>query len=271
MTTAEMMPFQEAMKVLAQRDVLPTALDSAGLRQLEAGFHRQNFTSAQTLLQDLLDAYKAKVARILEPVTGVDVARRTTDNPAGFVTAGLDVPRARLEIKDLLQTLGYSPNAGEAGTIKDLASDARINLVLRTNRDVSQGAGWFIQSQDREVLDAFPANELVRIEARKDPRDWRQRWRMAAAVAGDARAASVLEFHGRMIALKSSGIWQALGDGAGGHDDGLGNPFPPFAFNSGMDVRDIAYSEALALELLQPGDTVAPTPLDFTQIFGLAE
>ena len=38
----------------------------------------------------------------------------------------------------------------------------------------------------------------------------------------------------RFIALKTSPIWQALGDGAGGFRDTLGNPYPPFAYSSGM-------------------------------------
>ena len=40
------------------------------------------------------------------------------------------------------------------------------------------------------------------------------------------------------LALKSSPIWQALGDGVGGFRDTLGNPYPPFCYSSGMAWLD---------------------------------
>jgi hypothetical protein len=42
-------------------------------------------------------------------------------------------------------------------------------------------------------------------------------------------------------------------------DDGLGNPYPPFAWNSGMWIQDVSLAEALDLGVMQPGDdTPAP-------------
>ncbi len=263
MTLAELNPFAEAMRSLAARGVLPTNLNTAELRQMGDGFHRQNFTSAQTLLSDLLDQYKADVEKIVNPTT------ETTDN--GPRTTGLNVAEARLRAKELLQRLGYQPNEGEAGTLKDLSSDRRINLVIETNRDVARGAGWFIQGNDPDALDAFPAQELVRVvQPRTKARDWKSRWLIAATAAGDSDAIRVLETTGRMMARKDSPVWQQLGSSAN-FDDGLDNPFPPFAFNSGMDVRDIAYSEALRFGLIQPGEAVRPSlPADLSKLFSLS-
>ena len=42
-----------------------------------------------------------------------------------------------------------------------------------------------------------------------------------------------------MIAKKDSPIWQELGS----EDDGLGNPYPPFAFGSGMGWEIVSQSE----------------------------
>jgi hypothetical protein len=62
-----------------------------------------------------------------------------------------------------------------------------------------------------------------------------------------------------MVARKDSGVWQALGDGAGGYDsDALHNPYPPFAFNSGMDVQDVDRQDAVELGLLEEDDQVVP-------------
>ena len=55
-----------------------------------------------------------------------------------------------------------------------------------------------------------------------------------------------------MVALKTSPIWQALGDGAGGYRDTLGNPYPPFAYGSGLAWADVSRDEAIELGLIDP-------------------
>lgn len=269
MTISDLQPFSQALQAQQQKAVLPTALDSATIRQqLDAATRRQSFFSSQTMFGTYLDQLKADVESILNPTTQSRADRVTAANPLGNVSTGQDLPTARLRAKELLQRLGYSPQEGEAGTIKDLSSDARINLVIQTNKSLAQGAGQFIQSQDEQVLVAFPAWELIRVEARKQERDWAQRWRLCAQIVGDVAAARVQAETGRMVARKDSAIWQALGDGLDGSDDTLGNPFPPFAFNSGMDVRDIAWSEAVKLGLMLPGDSIIPMiPEDLSTLF----
>jgi len=63
-----------------------------------------------------------------------------------------------------------------------------------------------------------------------------------------------------MVALKSSGIWQALGD----FEDGLGNPYPPFAFNSGMILQDVERDEAVKLGVIDELAVIEPRNLDFS-------
>jgi tetratricopeptide (TPR) repeat protein len=75
-----------------------------------------------------------------------------------------------------------------------------------------------------------------------------------------------------MIALKSSGIWLALGDGAGGHDETLGNPFPPFAVGSGFRTEGVDRKETEELGLLEPGEesqeAQIPSSSELAQRFG---
>lgn len=255
--------FAEAVRHLAAKGLMPTALDSAGIRLLDAGLRRQALFSAQTLSTDLLGKYREVIGSIINPQQVLREGETRT------VTEGFNPASARVEIKRLLGEQGYAAAEGEEGTIKDLGSDARINLVVKTNVELAQGAGKFVQGNANEdVVDLWPAWELVRYEERNEPRDWEQRWRLAAAVAGDARAAGCLGNSGRMCALKSSRIWQALGDGEGGFTDTLGNPYPPFAFSSGMWTEDVSRDEAVEMGLIEEGERAEPAELDLASLFG---
>jgi hypothetical protein len=71
---------------------------------------------------------------------------------------------------------------------------------------------------------------LIRIYPRKVPRDnWPARW---TAAGGKLYA-------GRMIAEKSSPVWEQLGS-TDLFSDGIGTDYPPFAFNSGMGWSQVS-------------------------------
>jgi hypothetical protein len=126
-------------------------------------------------------------------------------------------------------------------------SDARLNLILDTNVQLAEGYGSFTQGQDQGILDTWPAQELVRVNVPRKPRDWPDRWEEAGGELVD----------GRMVAAKDDDIWDELGS-PDLFEDGLGNPFPPFAFNSGMDVRDVSRSDAVRLGVIEPGQRIEP-------------
>jgi hypothetical protein len=242
----------EAAKGLQARSLMPTSLDSNGIRQLDAWLRSQSFFSAQTTNQYLLQRYKDLVGNILEPQLLPGGGGRETYNQA----------YAREEITSFLESIGYVPPQDKAGTIEDLSSDARINLVLETNEQMAQGAGWWLQGQDEAILDAFPAQELFRAEDRKQKREWLERFRLAGQQTGDPIGTGwtiTPEF--RMIALKNHEIWKLLGSSKL-FPDGLDQPWPPFAFNSGMDVRDVDRQTAQDLGLIEPGESVEPMTLE---------
>lgn len=272
MTLTGLRPFDEALKTLAARHTLPTALDSAEIRrQLSAALRRQSFFSAQTTLEGYLEDIRGTVADLLNPKTAPRADRVTETNPEGNVTTGLNPATARLQLKEALAKYGYAPEPGQRDTLKDLASDARLNLVIKTNTELAQGAGFAVQSNDPAVREAFPCWELYRLEDKEKPRDWESRWRIAAAVAPDVDAARVLEETGRMIARKDSQIWEELGAGAGGYTDTLDNPYPPFAFNSGMWTIDVDWDEAEKLGLVNADTKVESNlPDDLAQLFEIA-
>ena len=69
------------------------------------------------------------------------------------------------------------PSEGEEGSITDLRSERRANLMLQMNVQMAQGYGRWRQGQDQAILDHWPAQELYRQEPRKEHRDWPTIWR----------------------------------------------------------------------------------------------
>jgi len=260
--------FSEAIDQWLARVTLPTGLDSATIKQqISAAIRRQSVFSAETMMEGYLDRIQSTLASVIQPKQEL----RTDETGATkTVTTGHNPATAREALRNALRSEGYRPAEDIKGTIKDLSSDARLNLVVKTNTDLAQGAGKYVQSNlDEDVIELYPAWELVRYEKRSTPRDWEQRWRIAAQVAGDAQANACLGLYGRMCALKSSEIWEQLGEGAGGYTDTLDNPYPPFAFNSGMWTDDVSRDDAQSLGLLEEGDQVKPKILDIAKLFGL--
>ncbi len=184
-------------------------------------------------------------------VTNADFLPKASDRIDGMLTGlkesggGIGRAKARLQLRELLDSLGYRPADGEEGRLTDLSSDARLNLILDTNVQMAQGYGHFAEGQDSAILDQWPAQELIRVRDSRVPRDWPTRW----ADAGGQF------FGGRMIALKSDPIWTDI--------SAFGLPYPPFDFNSGMDVQDVDRDEAMAIGLIDRDTEIAPQPRGF--------
>jgi hypothetical protein len=228
-------------------------------------------------LTELQDAATRIILDVIDPRTIKRPDRITPSNPEGYVTVGLNKASGRGQILMELKSVRYVSNEHEKDTIKDLSSEERINLMIDTAEKVSRGAGAFIRmNADPLQVDAFPALALYRDHQRAVPRgfkagpkgtlielpedNWPSRWADAGATStdtdwlpweGDGRT-------GRGVALKSSDIWNQLGDVL---DDSLGNSFPPFAFNSGFGVYEVDYKEAVELGLLAKNAKAKPAKL----------
>lgn len=138
--------------------------------------------------------------------------------------------------------------------MEDIASAQRIGLIVDMAEKMTYGKARFESGNDPAVLDAFPAQELVRVEPREKPRDWETRWQEA----GDAVGWEGANANGRMVALKSSPIWVELSE--------FGLPYPPFDYGSGMGVRDVERSAAVELGLMADDDeTLAADAPDETR------
>ena len=233
--------FDEALGFLKSKEMVPTGMSSAQMKQIGGGFFKRSFTSA-----------------------GVTEAKELS-----FWFEGL---------KDIASGKG---NTGELRVLfnkmftgSPLNSRARQDLLVDTNLAIIRGFGRQVQETRPEVVQDFPAWELYRafdrFMERGDPRykegsdgsyNWLERWQDALDEAGSEAEQQVFASTGRMMALVGSPVWQALGDGAGGYNDTLGNDFPPFAWRSGMQRRQVPRDECEAVGLIDP-DEDAPVPAE---------
>lgn len=257
MTFDEPLPFSEAMDRLESKGLLPTDLSSAEIReQWDSGIIERSIFSARTTKAEILQGYK--------------------DQLGDIIGGKVNLAKAREVMQDMFESLDYDSEHGhfggeedamipyaERGSLRDLSSEKRVNLVLETQLGQLANYGYWTQAMESDAVWSWPCFELVRIESRRVPRglrkakggalvpdpgnDWPSRWE---ACGGSF-------YGGRMIARKDDPIWDHLGD-PDLFPDGLGQPYPPFAFNSGFGIRAVRRSECIALGVIGGGDRVQP-------------
>lgn len=234
-------PWKDALEVLRARGLLPTTLSSSQLEQVGAELTRGSMVSARVTNAGLLQRALDVVSQIVDPTL-------TGQAPGSYMDRG----KAREQIRAFLASIGYDAAAEGVtpGSIRDLSSDGRINLIVDTNTEMMQGQARAVQGNDADLLDAFPCQELVRLSnfsavTRGTARDWPGRW----AGAGGRF------FAGRMIARKDDPVWTDP------RFNRFGNPWAPFDYNSGMGTRDVSRAEAIRLGVMQlrePAPAVRP-------------
>ncbi len=225
--------FKAALASRRLKKIMPTAADSAALLQLAPEIRERAMFLAQVNHAGMVGQTHAAIRGVLG------------DGMAAFNPA-----TARADLKLYLAAMGYDPEQppegfapAKPGSIQDLSSDRRLDLVLDTNLKMAHGKGQHSAANDPDLLDAFPCWELYRLEARKEERKWLTRWVMAGGQLYGAN-------RDRMIAPKDSPVWTKLGP--------FKLPYPPFDYNSGMWTEDVDRSEAEALGVIQPSTMVEP-------------
>ncbi len=202
-----------ASELILKKALVASDLDSSQWNQIQAGFRNRAFFSSCVAKVNIVSAMRGRVA--------------------DYVKSGVDISEARKLMRRDLEQLKYSPKPGEEDTVKDLFSKARLDVILKTNEAQARGYIEHLGRMKPGAFAAFPAQEFLRVEARKAQRkDWPERWRKAGGKI----------FGGRMIALKDDPVWVNLSV--------FGNPFPPFDWGSGMGVRGIDRDEAEKLGLV---------------------
>ena len=204
-------------ELILQKALVGSNLDSSQWNQIQAGFRNRAFFSSRVAQVNILAAMRDKVREYAEGET--------------------DISKIRMKIREDLQRLHYTPKPGEQDTIHDLFSQARLDVIIKTNVAQARGYMQYAEGMSPGAFAAFPAQEFTRIRHSRKPRqDWPQRWAKAGGKT----------YGGKMIALKDDPVWERLSV--------FGNPFPPFDWGSGMGVLDVDRKTAIRLGLVSDED-----------------
>lgn len=245
------MTLTDAYRIAASRGVLPSSLSSVELRRAyTAAVRARAVFSARTTHAGYLAFLKQQIGQLL-----------ATENAEGDSIGPAEV---RLRLKQMLAALRYDPEAGGFGTpedagvppavrgsLQDLSSDRRINLIIDTQQIRYTSAGQLERGLQPLTLKVFPAWELVPGAAREPRTNWPQRWMAAGGTLYGPR-------ENRLIAHKNSPVWQRLGELAE-YPDTLDGGMPPFAFGSKRVWLSVSLRECIALGVdLSDGSSARP-------------
>ncbi len=235
-----------AVRIAQAREVMPTSMGSAEIRNLDPELRKRSVFSART--------------------TNAAYLQKIRDVTVGILRGDFGLGQARATLRQTLRAMGYTPEGGFAdddarnvppaieGTIQDLSSFARLDLIVRTQEALMRGAALQLRGMEPDRLNAFPVWEFVRQELREETRNWPERWERAGGPELIADASS--EYGGRFFARKDDlAFWKRLGS-SDLFEDALDTAHPPFAFRSGMGWVEIDREEAHTLGLLEEGETI---------------
>lgn len=222
------MEFEDAVRKLGTKTPVGALLRSAEWLDMPLALRERSMFSATV---ESVRVMKELQDRVLSSAT-----------PAEFIA----------KVRPFMREYGLGRDARGDGVadnadLTNLAGTSRLKLIYEQNLRSARGYGWWKQGQNADVLDAFPAQELLRVEDRKTKRNWQARW----------EAAGGRTFAGRMIALKSDPVWRKISR--------FGTPWPPYDFGSGMGVEDVDREEAEALGLIARDAPVKGDEADFNE------
>lgn len=221
-------PDRAAVEKFETRKATPSSMSSAEWERVAPAIREKCFFSARVNDAETLGKMRELIGK------AVDTAKR---NPS---EALVSQEKFISEMKSYLRGRGY---AVDGTALTDIASRRRLSLIYKMNYDEAREFAKYSRGQDSDALYMYPAQEFLRVEPRRVPRtDWQTRWRAAGGKI----------YGGRMVALKSSPVWQNLSR--------FDRPYPPYDFGSGMGVEDVDRDEAIELGLLPKDEPVDEIP-----------
>jgi len=243
---AQPKPLSDIVAAVDSKTPIGSVLRTAGWEAMPQALRDQAFFSAGVTSAQFLAAQKKAVSDL--------IARAKGTNEKGETYWKMDRAQFIAQMRQMGEALNIQKPGGRAdgkvreGDVADPVSIARLRLIINTQLELAYGYADWLTGMDPDILEAYPAWELVRISPRRIPRNWPVRWAEAAMAVNWEGV--LRDGRGRMIALKTSRIWIALSR--------FKKPHPPFDFGSGMGVEEIERSEAEDLGLLDADTVLLP-------------
>lgn len=225
-------PFREALDKLGARTIVGAGLNSEQWSAVPLALRERAFFSATVESTRFLQRARDSIGDFLSE------SREVLPNGQTALKTG---SRAQF-VRDMQQfaiSEGLGPlDPAAAGTIKDIRSQRRLELIFDTQTRQAQDYGYYKQGMDPAILAEFPAQRFIRERAVQEPRD-----------------THVL--HENEVQLKSNvEFWRGL-------NRDFGVPWGPWGWGCGHDVEDVDRDEAELLGLIKPGEAVAPVEKPF--------
>jgi hypothetical protein len=235
-----------AVAAIQAKTPIGSPLDSAGWEKVPLALRESAQFSARIESMRFLQRVQDRLE------TAMKLLRRQGEGTDGGEGAFQTREKFVAELQKIAREEGLDPRnfdeVAKLGGLQDPTSVRRLNLIHDIQTENAQEFAKWKMDQDPDVLNAFPAQEFIRVSPRLHPRlDWRQRWIEAG---GRIRG-------GRMVALKTDPVWIELSR--------FGRPWPPFDYGSGMGLRDISRREAIALGLMEKDERIQPIEKDFNE------
>jgi len=237
-------PLKDAVDAMSRKTVTPSAMTSAEWQRVEAEIRDRAFFSATVEDERILAEMQARLQARIE------LAKRDgrTMDRGVFIE----------EMREELRTAGYKrPDGVKRGTLQDLKGSRRLGLIWDMNLSQAQGYARWKADMTPEGLENEPCYELIRVMARIEHREWPTIWRQHGGQFYDGVGSNddYPNADGRMIALKTSGIWRAISR--------FHTPWPPYDWGSGMGLRGVSREESDAFGITAPEDAYKPLAMPF--------
>lgn len=239
-------PLPEAVSRFAAKTPVASVLGSAEWAAFPVELRESALWSAGVTHARVLSELQDQLGK------AIGLRREAVENGDAFVDRSSFIGTMAAVVRGGRWTGEIAPAApGARGTVRDLASRARLGLIYDMQVRKALGFSRWKMDQNPTSLNLYPAQRLIRIRPAKIPRDWEQIW----ADAGEA-----IQWEGAaqddMIALKTSPIWVEISE--------FGVPWPPFRYGSGMGLVDVPRTRAEALGLVDAGERLDPEDGAFT-------
>lgn len=239
-------PLRHAVDNITRRVVVPSGMTSREWELLQAEIRLRAFFSAGVENERILEEMRERLQARIE------LAKRE----GRTVDRGVFIE----EMREIIRQTGYKRDEDvKRGSLRDLKSTRRLELIWDMNLAQAQGYARWKSDMDPDGLDNEPCYELIRVRNRMEIRDWPRIWMDAGGEFYDGQGSNddYPLAPGRMIALKTDPIWTRISR--------FGTPWPPFDWGSGMGLRGVGRDESDAFGITDPEQIIEPLDKPFNE------